>query len=89
MDAMVPPGYSIEDSHTWLGSRPDTWQRGMEYDFLIADRTDGRPLGICGLNNLDRENRLANLGYWIRTGSARQGVATAGFPWWPDLVLRS
>lgn len=73
-------GYSIEDSRTWLGSRPDTWQRGMEYDFLIADRSDGHPLGICGLNNLDRENRLANLGYWIRTGSARQGVATAGIP---------
>ncbi len=52
----------------------------MEYDFLIADRSDGRPLGICGLNNFDRENRLANLGYWIRTSSARQGVATAGIP---------
>ncbi|MHB8842787.1 MAG: GNAT family N-acetyltransferase [Candidatus Aquicultor sp.] len=77
-------GYSIEDSRTWLGSRPDTWQRGMEYDFLIADRSDGRPLGICGLNNLDRENRLANLGYWIRTSSARQGVASAGIP----LVIR-
>ncbi len=73
-------GYSIEDSRAWLGSRPDTWQKGMEYDFLIADRSNGRPLGICGLNNLDRENRFANLGYWIRTSNARQGVATAGIP---------
>jgi ribosomal-protein-serine acetyltransferase len=69
--------YSIEDARIWFGSRPDTWQRGMEYDFLIANRSDGRPLGICGLNNLDRDNRLANLGYWIRTSNARQGVATA------------
>jgi len=52
----------------------------MEYDFLIEDRIDGRPLGICGLNNLDGGNRLANLGYWIRTSKTRQGVATAVAP---------
>jgi ribosomal-protein-serine acetyltransferase len=72
--------YSIEDARTWFGSRPDTWQKGMEYDFLISDRSDGHPLGICGLNNLDRENRLANLGYWIRTGHVGKGVATACVP---------
>lgn len=73
-------GYSMEDSRTWFGSRPDMWLKGMEYDFLIARRSDGLPLGLCGLNNLDGENRLANLGYWIRTGQARKGVATACVP---------
>ena len=72
--------YAIEDSRTWLGSRPDLWLKGMEYDFLIADRSGGRPLGICGLNNIDRENRRANLGYWVRTSRVRQGVATACVP---------
>ena len=72
--------YAIEDSRTWFGSRPDLWQKGMEYDFLIAHRSEGRPLGICGLNNLDRENRLANLGYWVRTSQVRKGVATACVP---------
>lgn len=73
--------YVIEDSRTWFGSRPDVWRKGMEYDFLIADRSDGHPLGICSLNNLDRDNRLANLGYWIRTSRVRQGVAAACVPW--------
>jgi len=72
--------YSIEDSRAWFGSRPDRWQQGMEYDFLIADRSDSRPLGICGLNNFDRENRLANLGYWVRTSQVKKGVATACVP---------
>ena len=72
--------YAIEDSRIWFGSRPDLWQKGMEYDFLIADRSESRPLGICSLNNLDRENRLANLGYWIRTSQVRKGVATACVP---------
>jgi len=72
--------YSIDDTKTWFGSRPDRWQKGTEYDFLIEDRSDGHPLGICGLNNLDGENHLANLGYWVRTSKARQGVATAVVP---------
>jgi ribosomal-protein-serine acetyltransferase len=78
------PGYSIEDTWGWIGSRPDMWQKGMEYDFLIVDRSEDRPLGICGLNNLDLENRLANLGYWVRTADVRKGVATACVP----LVVR-
>jgi ribosomal-protein-serine acetyltransferase len=72
--------YGIEDSRSWCGARPDLRQNGQEYDFLIADRTEDRPLGICGLNNLDRENGLANLGYWVRTSRVRQGVATACVP---------
>jgi ribosomal-protein-serine acetyltransferase len=72
--------YTLEDTRIWFGSRPEMWEKGLEYDFLIADRSNGRPLGICGLNNLDRENRLANLGYWIRTGNVRQGVASACLP---------
>jgi RimJ/RimL family protein N-acetyltransferase len=72
--------YGIEDSRIWFGARSGLWQKGLEYDFLIADRAEGRPLGICSLNNLDRENRLANLGYWVRTSQVRQGVATACVP---------
>src|SRR5262245_63960658 len=33
--------------------------------------------GGGGLNQLDRPNFRANLGYWIRTAATRQGVATA------------
>jgi ribosomal-protein-serine acetyltransferase len=72
--------YVLEDSRTWFSSRPDLWRKGLEYDFLITGRFNGRPLGICSLNNLDRENGLANLGYWVRTSQARQGVATACVP---------
>ena len=37
---------------------------------------DGTYLGGCGLNQIDRINRRANLGYWVRSTATRQGVAT-------------
>ena len=32
-------------------------------------------MGGCGLNQIDGENRRANLGYWVRTSATGQGVA--------------
>ena len=40
------------------------------------ERADGRILGSCGLNRLDRPNGTANLGYWVRASASGQGVAT-------------
>ena len=71
------PDYSVEDSRTWIESRPAAWEHGSEYSFAITDREDGTFLGTCGLNRLDPIHRWANLGYWVRSSRARKGVATA------------
>ena len=53
------------------------WQAGTWYDFAI-DRVDSNTfLGRVGLDRIDREQRTANVGYWVRTGCTRQGIATA------------
>lgn len=45
------------------------------FEFVIAsDRGDY--LGGCGLNQLRPLDRVANLGYWVRTSQAGQGIAT-------------
>lgn len=33
-------------------------------------------LGGVGINRIDRQNRVGNVGYWVRTGARGQGVAT-------------
>ncbi len=68
--------YAIEESRTWVESRAEAWEKGTEYEFVITDSHTGLVLGGCGLNNIDRANGNANLGYWVRTGRTRQGVAT-------------
>ncbi len=72
--------YSLKDTKTWCESRENGWDKGTEYDFVIMDKHDGSLLGVCGINNVNKEVRFANLGYWVRTGRTGQGIATAVVP---------
>ena len=69
--------YSIEESRTWIESRAEAWAKGTDYDFVITGAKDGSFLGGCGLNHIDHKNRIANLGYWVRTSRTKRGVASA------------
>ncbi len=71
------PGYSIEESRTWVEARPVKWGEGTSYDFSIVDPKDGSYLGGCGINGISPEHKTANLGYWVRTSRTKKGVATA------------
>ena len=68
--------YSVEESWAWLESRADAWDKGTEYDFSINDSRSGQYLGGCGLNRVDSINRVASLGYWVRSSRTGEGVAT-------------
>ena len=74
------PDYSFEESKSWCESRDGAREKGTEYDFVIMDKPDEFPLGVCGLNHINVEERFANLGYWVRTNRTRQGIATAAVP---------
>jgi RimJ/RimL family protein N-acetyltransferase len=68
--------YSIEDSRAWLEVQVPAFARGDTYEFAIVS-SDGHYLGGCGLNQIERANSRANLGYWVRTATTRRGVATS------------
>lgn len=70
------PGYSVEEAREWLALQVAAFDAGRAYEFAIVSG-DGRYLGGCGLNGIDRLNRRANLGYWVRSSATRQGVAGA------------
>ena len=67
--------YSMADAVEWIRSRASLAAEGREYTFAIVG-TDGRFLGGCGLNQINRIHRFGNLGYWVRTSATRHGVAT-------------
>jgi RimJ/RimL family protein N-acetyltransferase len=71
------PDYTREESTAWIESRPQAWRDGVEYSFAIIDRSSGRFMGGCGLNQFDYERQRSNLGYWIRTSATRNGYGTA------------
>jgi RimJ/RimL family protein N-acetyltransferase len=72
-----PPDYSMSLCRSWLESRAAAWARREEFDFLVLDAGDNCLLGGCGLYDINRIHNFANLGYWVRTSRAGQGVATA------------
>jgi ribosomal-protein-serine acetyltransferase len=67
------PGYTIEDSRSWVESRLGAWGQ-PDYDFVIVERATWRFLGAVGLNQINRVLDFANLGYWVRS-SAGCGIA--------------
>lgn len=69
------PGYSLADAEWWCNSRAALTAAGQEYSFVICG-PDGGFLGGCGLNQINRVHRMANLGYWVRTSATGRGVAT-------------
>ncbi|HEY3722097.1 MAG TPA: GNAT family protein [Acidimicrobiia bacterium] len=70
------PGYARDETVDWVRSTEQAWTDDTEHAFVIVDRRDGHLLGGCGLNALDRLNRWANLGYWVRTSATGRGAAT-------------
>jgi len=68
--------YSIEDSRSWISARLKAFPAGVDYAFGIFDEAN-RLLGGCGLNKISREERMANLGYWVRSSSICRGVASS------------
>ena len=70
------PDYSIDETRSFILSRAEAWKRDAEYGFGIFDRQSGRFLGGVGLNFVNRNHDLVNLGYWVRTSAAGRGIAS-------------
>ena len=71
------PDYAVEDTRSWVRHSIDAWSRGIECNFVVVDARQPRVLGTCGLNQVLREDGVANLGYWTRSSVTGRGMATA------------
>ena len=69
------PGYKLSDAEWWIESTVTGRNEKSMYDFAIV--ADGAYAGGCGLNHINWSDRLANLGFWVRSSLARRGIATA------------
>ena len=69
--------YSIEESREFVASREAAAQGDEHYSFAVFSKQNDRQLlGGVGLNFINRVHQFGNLGYWVRTNAAGQGVAT-------------
>ena len=68
--------YTLEDAQRWIEEQERARRAGTGYEFLICG-PDSALLGSCGVSRIDQASGTTNLGYWVRTRAAGQGVATA------------
>jgi reactive intermediate/imine deaminase len=80
--------YSLADAAEWIRSRAQLAADGSEHAFAIVDEAE-RLLGGCALNRIDRVNRRANVGYWVRTAATGRGVAREAVRQLVDFAFRS
>ena len=70
------PGYALDEARAWVALQVAAFAEGADYQFVIVSPS-GRFAGGCGIDLIDRINRRANLGYWIRSTETGRGAATA------------
>jgi RimJ/RimL family protein N-acetyltransferase len=70
------PAYNEEIARPWLAALPDAWENGTQFALAITDAHSGEFLGGTGLNHINYQYRLANLGYWVRSSATGRGIAT-------------
>jgi len=80
--------YTISEARDWIGKQIAAFQTRDEFHFAIILGKD-QFAGVCGLNGIHNEDRLANLGYWVRTSLARRGIATAATRLLADWAFRN
>lgn len=71
------PNYTRDESASWVLSREHNWNYGLEYNFAIIDPMANKLLGTCTLNNINKKDKVANLGYWVRVSETGKGVCSA------------
>jgi len=69
-------GYSREDFVQFLRRADNERFEDRAYDFYMIDESQPRILGGCGIYHIDRAAAAGNLGYWVRSDAAGQGIAT-------------
>jgi len=70
------PDYNAYDAQEWFARCAANMDEGTAYDVGVFS-ADGRTFyGGVAINQIRREDNLGNLGYWIRQGHQRQGLAS-------------
>jgi RimJ/RimL family protein N-acetyltransferase len=71
------PNYTAEESQSFIASVETAWNQKTGFGFAVFDVRSRLFLGGVGLNQVNRKNNFANLGYWVRSSQSGRGVATA------------
>jgi RimJ/RimL family protein N-acetyltransferase len=67
--------YAIEDAESWIRYTQEAWSKRSEFPLGIFEVSTGFVVGGTGVNQINRANRIGNVGYWVSTPHTGRGVA--------------
>ncbi len=67
--------YTEGDAAEWFSVCHAARAGGTGHEFAIVDANSGAFVGGAGLNHVNLQHRMCNLGYWVRQSRQREGVA--------------
>ena len=67
--------YTREEALYWISFCSQEIQAGNSYDLGIFRNSDSLLVGSIAINQLDKRNRIGNIGYWVRESLQQQGYA--------------
>jgi len=70
------PAYMPEETTAFIESTRQAWAQESQFNFGIFDAQSGGHLGGVSVNHVVRQNRMANVGYWVRSTATKRGVAS-------------
>lgn len=68
--------FSLESANAFIALQIENRKQARAYEFSVFD-DQGNLIGGGGVNNINYECNLANIGYWVRTSQAGKGYGTA------------
>jgi RimJ/RimL family protein N-acetyltransferase len=72
----MPEGLTVPQAHAWIERATDGLLRGRAVRFAITDVTGGTLLGQIGIGNIDWDQQVGEIFYWVVAESRRRGAAT-------------
>jgi ribosomal-protein-alanine N-acetyltransferase len=71
----IPHPYKLPMAEEWIGSHQRTFNNGEVVTFAVTEKGTGELLGAIAIN-INKDNRLAEIGYWIGKQYWNHGYAT-------------
>jgi RimJ/RimL family protein N-acetyltransferase len=72
----LPHPYTMDEARKWIATTYRLARQDKAYNFGIEDRKSGRIVGMIGLRNINRQDKNAEVGYWVGKSSQGRGYAT-------------
>src|SRR3954467_4901693 len=84
---LIPQPYTEGDARWYVEHCEQGWREGTSSNFAVIEVSSGRVVGSMGARHLDPEQRVTEVGYWVRGDARGRGYAARALRLISDWLL--